>query len=71
MRDQTARDLIDQLRMDLHMQIDSIDTEIARLRTRYLWTTVNFDEFAALLDYLKLERKQIEKHVEIGPKQES
>ena len=70
MRDQTARDLIDQLRMDLHMQIDSIDTEIARLRTRYLWTTVNFDEFAALLDYLKLERKQIEKHVEFVPREE-
>jgi len=67
MKDQTARDLIDHLRME----INRLDSENTRLRIRYTWDTVRFDEFAALLDYLKLERKQIEKHVEFVPKQES
>jgi len=71
MKDQTARELIDKLRKDLNTETYFLDTEIAKLRTMYLRNTVNSDDFDALLDYLKLERKQIEKHVEIGPKQES
>ena len=67
MRDQTARDLVDQLRVE----INRLDSEITRMRMRYIWNTVYYDDFAALLDHLKLERKQIEKHVEIVPKQES
>ena len=70
MKDQTARDLIEQLRMDLHTEINSIDAEIARLRMSYYRNTVSSDDFAALLDYLKLERKQIEKHIEFVPREE-
>ena len=67
MRDQTARDMIDHLRLE----IGRLQSEVSTLRMKYIWDTVRYDDFAALLDYLKLERKQIEKHVEIGPKQES
>ena len=65
MRDQTARDLVDQLRVE----INRLDSEITRMRMRYIWNTVYYDDFAALLDHLKLERKQIEKHVEFVPRE--
>jgi len=66
MKDQTARDLIDHLRME----INRLDSENTSLRIRYTWDTVRSDEFDALLDYLNLERKQIEKHVEFVPREE-
>ena len=66
MKDQMARDLIDRL----HMEIIHLDSENTSLRIRYTWDTVRSDEFDALLDYLNLERKQIEKHVEFVPREE-
>ena len=66
MRDQTARDLIDYLRRE----IKRLDRQIVELRMDLKYNVPTDDEFDALLEYLKLERKPIERHIEFVPKVE-